>query len=78
MKNHADEAGVDTRLGGPIDGASAHGATNGSAITPDDARRGSSNIKAEAVVDTWIDDHQWLAGFPNVWGERRNTWACGF
>jgi len=78
MENHIDDAAAGTWLGGAIDRASAHGMGDGRITTPDDAHRGSSSIKAEAVVDTWIDDHQWLAGFPGNWGGRRSGWICGF
>ncbi len=27
---------------------------------------------ADAKDDTWIDELQWLAGFPTGWGERRS------
>jgi hypothetical protein len=27
--------------------------------------------------DSWIDELQWLAGFPASWGERRSGWFGG-
>jgi hypothetical protein len=36
------------------------------------------DAKTEAPTDTWIDELQWLAGFPGNWGERRGGWFCGF
>src|ERR1035437_10541154 len=70
MENHTDDAAGGTWLGGAIDHGSAHGTGDGRATTRDDAYRGSSSIKVEAMVDTWIDDHQWLARFPGDWGGR--------
>jgi hypothetical protein len=30
-----------------------------------------------ARADKWIDELEWLAGFPSQWGERRGGWFGG-
>jgi hypothetical protein len=32
----------------------------------------------QGPADTWIDELQWLTGFPGNWGERRGGWFSGF
>jgi hypothetical protein len=49
-------------------------------IARDQPRRGAmTEIPVDkGPADTWVDELQWLSGFPGNWGERRGGWFCGF
>jgi hypothetical protein len=56
------------------------GVTTTTARTILDSRhRGVAGVDAKAAVeDAWVDEYQWLAGFPSKWGDRGGGWFRGF
>jgi hypothetical protein len=87
----ADRDGAE-RLGRVIDLAIARatpgrcsartiGVTTTTARTVLDSRqRGAAGVdaKAASAEDPWVDEYQWLAGFPSNWGDRGGGWFRGF
>ena len=55
----------------------ARQATSGPARDERSAAATRRAMPSEPTADTWIDELQWLAGFPTSWGERRGGWFTG-
>jgi hypothetical protein len=55
-------------------------ATTAARPVTDVRHRDATGVDAgrDAVEDTWIDEYQWLAGFPSKWGDRGGGWFRGF
>jgi hypothetical protein len=32
----------------------------------------------ETTADTWVDELQWMSGFPSGWGDRHGGWFSRF
>jgi hypothetical protein len=75
MKNDIDSATGKGRRNGSVTSAAASCSRDSRVITLELGRRGA---KAVEMTDSWIDELQWLAGFPGSWGEPRRSWFGGF
>jgi hypothetical protein len=82
MANQISNAIDNAWRGNVSDPAHAPGIRATDILARDHPRRGAQaethGARAETPADTWIDELQWLAGFPGNWGERRGGWFCGF
>ena len=41
-------------------------------------RQAATGLAVDAVEDNWVDEYQWLSGFPSRWGDRGGGWFRGF
>jgi hypothetical protein len=69
MENDRDDTADSNRCDDPTVCAHTLGSRN--AKVPALPRRGSP---PKALADNWIDELQWLKGFPGNWGEPRRGW----
>jgi hypothetical protein len=75
MKKDQSDRVADPRPRGKVTLVLVPGAGDKEVIDRDLLRR---DAKAGAPADPWIDELEWIMGFPGTWGERRGGWFTGF
>jgi hypothetical protein len=52
--------------------------TSSAPVSEADPSTSLPSAAGDAAADKWVDELQWLSGFPTGWGERRGGWFSRF